>query len=91
MRSGAAAFFVLLLIESEQSGEDGREPCGSGRYSLADPRTLLWGESSAFNLLEPHYICRIAPYKVEGRRRRTKEVWSKNYGVTTNSPKWVSC
>ena len=61
MRSGAAAMFVLFLMESEPSGEDGREPCSSGRYSLADPRTLLWGESSAFNLPEPHYVCRVAP------------------------------
>ena len=63
MRSGAAAMFVLLfLIESEPSGEDGREPCGSGRYSLADPpHTAVGGESSAFNLPEPHYVCRVAP------------------------------
>ena len=73
MRSGAAAMFVLLfLIESELSGGDGKELCGSGGYSLADPCTLLWGEGVF--CIQPTN----AEYKLEGRRRRTKEVWSKN-------------
>ena len=62
MRSGVAAMLVLLfLMDSEPSGEDGREPYSSGRYSLADPLHTTVGESSAFNLPEPHYVCRVAP------------------------------
>ena len=70
MRTDMAAMFVLFLKVFEPRGKEGREPYGSGRYSLGDPQHTAVGEGSlAFNQPELYYICRVALFDGGGKVR----------------------